>query len=1316
MHRLFYLKYFLVVSTLLIFHELKAEQTGKVLIDSDFKVTKFLNADVKTDVDEYIGHIKVTENQFVVTLPAHTYTEKDGSYRVSWPAVTITGQCKVRDYESGYAVAYDGYQKVSPACPKLETWSRSEWSLPQKRVDEYHDVWEFYIDNEAYITTDNNLNASSFILENDTKLHLGLVCKNMVRKSNRTVTEHNKTTPSTSKVESGYVVDAIYGVYGEVLNVQHSTKDDEEDTTSTWEEDNDASDEGGIWKYIIPPFVGGCLVGWWRKRRKNKKQQKDDDPEPEPEPEEEEQEEEEDDEPDQLQMQVYKDFGDTLLVGDKGQQVNALIVRKPKKGPEYVDEELTRQIQITSGDEYLHVEMGDIENGWKTAYVWAPEAENPPQEGIVKFVLANEGASYTNRLHFKVTKGEILFFQENLTLPACYGPKAELPFLVNGIEKEKAKITAAILDIENKSTNDYRIDVEWDEKKQYYLANINDQLQDKEKDKGVPGTYATYAIEIVADNQDGVIIKGYLPLYRYYMGLVLDINPNVACYLEEQDPMRHELQLPKVNRDGKECRPAENRCTLKLYDWDDETNELLVIDPRPENIIWNVRDDEGLLKIELDEGVDLDNSVAERRQRLIEYQKMLDALGLQLQPRYNETVGLYYMLYCRTGVLNAPNRFDVEFEISASYQPKDPKKPKIQKFKRVVHLLSQPKREFASYEARVEAVKRERKIEDKLRQLEDDIYMAGLNDRLAPLLFFIRLQIEFYKEEYGFYERNIKAIYTTYQHVMEGVGQEAIERAEACDDLEQMTYEWLESAHQTIEDMPLAVRIGIGFATLGSSEAAFMCIEVPYSMKKYVDAGGNSVYEMFKVGVTPVVKAYLFENAFKAAASAVKIFGGGAISGAKGLGKMAWNGTMSRKAVTEFGMKLGKGMYNEVSTGLKAWTKTQFGWQVGMAEKAARKSALRLLEEGKQIAKGSRFNAAELYGKNRAVRNIQDLMAAVELYDSCPSVENFLLRNRMIKACQGDKRTMFMLKNTEQLLANQNNKAIGNLLINNTRMQFNKTLKGVYSQAGKESIKELAKETGINPAMIRIKNATSSNIDDLLSGKTVTFDNDITFYYIDKNGVTRYFDQKLTERIYNAKFREALNAITLPKNAAGIGVKPTAAQLLKTQELADRLAKHMDQTVIEDILKHHESYGVDLEKMIVKALHGEGLSNPKKVADAVLHKGLDRFNYAAKLINAADEITDNILKNELKATAIGEIMEGCRQQVKVFKLIESRDVMRNFTSKIPTKLREAIAVMEEMTSRGNASLGEVEYALQQLGYNSFESVTKAVSDLVIKVG
>lgn len=142
----------------------------------------------------------------------------------------------------------------------------------------------------------------------------------------------------------------------------------------TYEEDNEASDEGGIWKYIIPPFVGGCLIGWWRKRRKNKKQQKDDDSEPEPE-------EEEDDEPDQLQMQVYKNFGDTLLVGDKGQQVNALIVRKPKKGPEYVDENLTRQIQIMSGDDYLHVEMGDIENGWKTALRMGTGSREPASGG-----------------------------------------------------------------------------------------------------------------------------------------------------------------------------------------------------------------------------------------------------------------------------------------------------------------------------------------------------------------------------------------------------------------------------------------------------------------------------------------------------------------------------------------------------------------------------------------------------------------------------------------------------------------------------------------------------------------------------------------------------------------------------------------------------------------------------------------------------------------------------------------------------------------------------------------------------------------------
>ena len=878
MHRLFYLKYFLVVSTLLIFHELKAEQTGKVLIDSDFKVTKFLNADVKTDVDEYIGHIKVTENQFVVTLPAHTYTEKDGSYRVSWPAVTITGQCKVRDYESGYAVAYDGYQKVSPACPKLETWSRSEWSLPQKRVDEYHDVWEFYIDNEAYITTDNNLNASSFILENDTKLHLGLVCKNMVRKSNRTVTEHNKTTPSTSKVESGYVVDAIYGVYGEVLNVQHSTKDDEEDTTSTWEEDNDASDEGGIWKYIIPPFVGGCLVGWWRKRRKNKKQQKDDDPEPEPEPEEEEQEEEEDDEPDQLQMQVYKDFGDTLLVGDKGQQVNALIVRKPKKGPEYVDEELTRQIQITSGDEYLHVEMGDIENGWKTAYVWAPEAENPPQEGIVKFVLANEGASYTNRLHFKVTKGGILFDprQTNVTIPARHPEPVEVSFVVEGLPIEDIKeVTAFITDQNDEKAKEYEVRVlNCNEKADFpYKAEITDLLKDLEMDHGEPGTHVSYVLHIEARNNDGYTIKGELPLFRFYLGMQIETDgEGIGCYLEEYDPMKHLPNTRFKGDDGKQYVYSQTWCRVRIYDYDAESHSLKITEPNP---LPDLLPGDGEATSECNSFIftvepATDVRSTENMKPESHKQNILDNIDLRLLGRPSGKDSYLYFLTCTKGVLMPPTRMAVTINLAVKLKNGLSGKWKEYKCQKLMILWSQPKRRDLTPEAWKVVIKKDEELEDKLLRTRENITRFGLSDdfnqfmegiasgngdtEISEKLDFFGLEryqkletgidilLRTYTRDFGYDENTVMSVVDIFNNylarcqvrniTMEQQAEAEMEDAMAPAGIK----EWFDNRHKAFKELNFVESMALGFVTCGTFSVLELVVNIGDAMYKAADS------------------------------------------------------------------------------------------------------------------------------------------------------------------------------------------------------------------------------------------------------------------------------------------------------------------------------------------------------------------------------------------------------------------------------------------------------------------------------------------------
>lgn len=146
-------------------------------------------------------------------------------------------------------------------------------------------------------------------------------------------------------------------------------------------EDNKASREKGTERYVIPTVIGGVLLGglgWLRRKMKRRKKDGDsggsdggdsDD----------EGEEEQDDEPDELQMEIYKNFGDTLIAGDVAEQVSACIMRRKPGYPEYLDEKLTSQIQIFSDDGYMAVQDAGMVNGWKSAYIQAPESETPPR-------------------------------------------------------------------------------------------------------------------------------------------------------------------------------------------------------------------------------------------------------------------------------------------------------------------------------------------------------------------------------------------------------------------------------------------------------------------------------------------------------------------------------------------------------------------------------------------------------------------------------------------------------------------------------------------------------------------------------------------------------------------------------------------------------------------------------------------------------------------------------------------------------------------------------------------------------------------------
>ena len=1141
---------------------------------------------------------------------------------------------------------------------------------------------------------------------------------------------------------------------------EEEDEDDEDDEEGDdYEEDNDAEEEAGIKDYIIPISVGVLLLGGGavvanNQRKKKKKDKKKD----------KKKKDDEDNQSDQLEMRLHKAFGDTLIQGGNSEYVYACIIRHPTNGAKYVDNELTSRIQISAGDQYMAVEEKGVVNGWKSAIVQAPENQDPPEEGIVKFRLASAEASYTNNIHFRIMKSGILFAQENLTLPARYEKEVRLPFVAVGMNDGSAKVKITITEEKGGAeTKDYSVKVEWNATNKVYEAVIKDLCQNEKDDEGVPGNFIGYKINIEATNDKKRTVKGDLPLYRYYMGLVLNIYPEVHCYLEEYNPMRHELVQTPIIRNGKEYVPAENKCLLKLYDWDEEKHAIYVIDPEPVDLKFTLKElDEiggiqgayqdifssshmqaglemalpgmiGMAGIS-DLVVDAHNTVISERQaeqqKHLEQQKMIEGLGLSLQARWNSAGEghMYYILSCRKGMLKAPNRFNTVVEVTALHNGQ------TYTYKRVVQLMSQPRRSKSdpSYDY---ALKRDKEIMEELFKIEKAIQLAGLSIRLAPLVAFIDLQHDYYKADFGYDEENFNNICKTYAAVMDREAQEANEAAKEPEGLFNITMDWIMRIDRNLHDMQRTMhevvivdhvpligcsirldvvwRVSFGLGTFGMSEMAFMLIEIPAEMKKYVDRGGDSAWGAFYVGAKIATEAYIMEACAAARMLGVKAIAKGVGKGAKGMWQMT-------KGVTRGGMKeLGKETWNvmakEVVTGVKGWALAQTSWNKGMLENSAQEYAKKMMDNLRGNP-NSRLSAAERVAQRQAMRNIENLQTITEMCNINPTKANLQLKNKIVLECQADKMTMALMKN-DKLLAN--NRLLKGVNFQATRAKFNHVMKSIYDEVDKNMLRDLSETSKVPIEKIKIMRTSSSNGSDLLVGKTTTFDRDVTYYYV-KDGKVYYFDQTLTEQLYAKNFRN-----TIVKRTTGGVPEIIDLSQLTPQELtrwkaleAQRgydILKLYDQTPLEDIFGHAESYGVDVQRLVNPTLRGEDLLDPHKVAKTMMEKGQSRFNDAHKLWAKADGMPEGLARDRMYCRAIGEMREGCRQQVKVFDILCDRDRIRNVSSVVPEDLRKAVELMRTLAEDPKATLSKVEEGLERLNY-TLEGVPKATHDLCIKIG
>jgi len=268
--------------------------------------------------------------------------------------------------------------------------------------------------------------------------------------------------------------------------------------------------------------------------------------------------------------------------------------------------------------------------------------------------------------------------------------------------------------------------------------------------------------------------------------------------------------------------------------------------------------------------------------------------------------------------------------------------------------------------------------------------------------------------------------------------------------------------------------------------------------------------------------------------------------------------------------------------------------------------------------------------------------------------------------------------------------------------KFNRTLDEIYQETDEAVRKQLSKTENVSEHLIQKLNATKSDKAKLFNGQKVTMDRDVTYYWTDPYGEVKYFNQDATTQLYNNEFYKK-----------ALGYDPV------NQKLANRWAGKMDQTNIEDVLHHAESYGDDLKNMLDPSRHKQALIDPVKVGDTVTYKGKEWFHKGEEFLEQAKNISDYTERQLMQSQGVSSIMEGLRQEMKQFdNFVNLRDIARrefNGASRIPANLREAVECCRKITKMESPdALLRVERELALLGFtrDSFaDAMGQAIKDI-----
>ena len=915
--------------------------------------------------------------------------------------------------------------------------------------------------------------------------------------------------------------------------------------------------------------------------------------------------------PSSFHMILYKDFGDTLIVGDKPKTVGARIEETTPEGQKIDRSDLTSQITIW--DE-LNCQISDVgmSGRYMAAKVVAKEAPTGGElgEARVRFVFKGAGGVLINHVVFKVMGEPEIVIGEALTFEAGGGKTEFMEFQIVNFSGTVENLQVSI---DSRGAQFFKAETEPNsENPLKFRINVTESGA-KPTEKPIGGDAQRFTCKILVKLVDREKpVEASFELYRMFLGVSLFVHA-LKGYLVEWDSTYKSERIP--TEPGRRMKWGESRAAFKLVVEDQTSHEIKSVIPDTEPVFSFEDVAEGSLIF-----MDKEGNLISNPCQLMNFKFDLDHVDDD-----NTVVGI---IRSHGGGLLPPNRAKAKVTVTVSYQGKS-----YSDFV-IVPVISQPYRDINDNQEYSRVLHEDEKKYDQLLRIKSKIAYDPKFAYLMPFYYKVNAMVEGYSQEFGFYEPDYQKIMKVFDDYCSGkIGHYFVNNS-AWTPAWTAADENLEAFVTTYGNMEktwtfLGARIALGFLTVGASELVFTPMSGLVKLKNYVDKGGDSAYEGFKTVSSEVI---FWEGVFYVGGKVLKWTGGKLkdLSDKTGLTPKLKQGYEKIKQLVK-GAEQSKETAKNLSKPPAMSTK-QLGDKVkeaGNKVKNIRRDAAikanqaikETIEQGDDVVRfgSSEFNEECAKWAKEDAKKILDNFKKV-MNDPTATPEQM---RRATLALQGNKAAQNLLRQSESDLL---------------RANFNHNIQKIYDEVDPMTIDILAGRLKVDPKNVRAWKGASSNAGgDLYLGKKIGADRDVTYQVWNEESKTWVdIEENLMEEAYAEAF-----------NKYHYGFMP------EDMQEAIKTLRKFDQAVVNGE-KGLESFGKDLQNIIVKEMQTNKLMDPEKVANTVKYKCEFWLKQGKSCRAQAEQLYNAGMIEEAKhVMGYGEelVKEGVRMNVKEFKRI-----------------------------------------------------------------